>query len=604
MTINEAYVEWFEKPMREYIKTEPKEVIDYVQENPDSLVIKERVIGIDEVKQRAQDPNYLKEHVTIEDGILVVNDFNDDVINFVKKYAPKSITQLEVPNTFFSDVTILESFPNLTTVVVNGYLKLSPEEIDFIKEKTNITEISSPSGAIVKYDYKPRPGEILLHHPSEVFISGNLTSRANKKSFPTSRVEAVIAGTDIDFNLLDKACKNAIFNDQQPVDSIVLKSVSLPDQKVGDNELLKLELNEDGEITLLEYNGKDDVTKLAKVVKDLEKNKKIHKIVLKCENKSYDNLYYLNSLAKKYDLQIDYGDLHKCTLEEFSAMRETIDWFNELVQSANLSPAETLLFAYDIMKTFKYKENNENKDQSRYLHNIVMSEYIVCVGYAKFMEQLLKENGIAAEEIGVSCNIDKQQPDGHARNLVRLDDDKYDIHGVFCIDATWDSTRDRLVLVETKDNERYVQYGVNPGDTVERDFDTDGLYRNFLVPARDYPKVYPKDSIPAIMRRTLEGTLDELKEEPKNFLDKDYSSTSSIETLFGKGANIDDVKDYMRVKRPSLEVFKRMLYNVRIAQGYTPEEAIQSIEDNVELNQMIDELNRPEPTFFQSSQKK
>ena len=51
MTINEAYVEWFEKPMREYIKTEPKEVIDYVQENPDSLVIKERVIGIDEVKQ-------------------------------------------------------------------------------------------------------------------------------------------------------------------------------------------------------------------------------------------------------------------------------------------------------------------------------------------------------------------------------------------------------------------------------------------------------------------------------------------------------------------------------------------------------------------------
>ena len=47
-----------------------------------------------------------------------------------------------------------------------------------------------------------------------------------------------------------------------------------------------------------------------------------------------------------------------------------------------------------------------------------------------------------------------------------------------------------------------------------------------------------------------------------------------------------------------------MLYNVRIAQGYTHEEAIQSIEDNVELNQMIDELNRPELTFFQSSQKK
>lgn len=604
MTVNEAYVEWIEKPMREYIKTKPEKILDYLKEDPDTLVIKERTIGIDELKKRAQDPDYLKEQATIENGVLIINDLNDDVVEFIKEHTPKTKTKIEVPNTFFKDITVLESFPNLKTVIVNGYLKLSPEEIDYIKEKTNITEISSPSGSIVKYDYKPRPGEISLQQPSEVFISGNLISRANNKSFPTSRVEAVITGTDIDFNLLDKACKNAIFNKEKPIDSLVLKSTSLPEKPSGEDDLLKMEFNEDGEITLLEYNGKHDIAKLAKVVKEIEKTRKIHKIVLKCDNKSYDNLYYLNSLAKKYDLQIDYGDLHKCTLEEFTAMRETIDWFNELVQSANLSPAETLLFAYDIMKTFKYKENNENKDKSRYLHNIVMSEYIVCVGYAKFMEQLLKENGIAAEEISVSCNIDKQQPDGHARDLVRIDDDKYDIHGVFCIDATWDSTRDRLVLVETKDNERYVQYGVNPGDKVEKDYETEGLYRNFLVPAQDYPKVYPKDSIPAIMRRTLEGKLDELREEPENFLDKDYSSMASIESLFGKDANIDDVKDYMRVKRPSLEDFKRMLYSVRIAQGYTHEEAMASIADNIELNQMIDELNRPEPTFFQSSQKK
>ena len=80
------------------------------------------------------------------------------------------------------------------------------------------------------------------------------------------------------------------------------------------------------------------------------------------ENKTYENAYYLNSIAKKYPVEINYGDLHNCSLEEFLAMRETLDYFNELVQANNLSQAEILMYAYDIMKTFRYKENEEDKD--------------------------------------------------------------------------------------------------------------------------------------------------------------------------------------------------------------------------------------------------
>jgi len=604
MTVNEAYIEWFEKPMREYIKTNPQEFIDYLNANPETLVIRERNIWIDEIKQKAKDPNYLKEHITIENGILTLNDLNDDVVNFIKNHAPQTITSLDVPNTLLKDVNILKSFPNLKKITIQGYLKLSDEEIEFIKTNTNITEIYTSAGSLVKYDYEPKPGEFYLKTPKEIFISRNLVNISNSHFSISENIEAKISTTDIDLKLLDRVCRLALQDKDKNIKNVLVRSTKLPKKNYGDDQLLNIEFNDDGEIELLEYNAQDDVTALAKLVKEIEKTKKIHKIVLKCKNQSYDNLYFLNPIAKKYDLQISYGDLYKCSLEEFTAMRETIDWFNDLIRSTNLSPAEKLLYAYDIMKTFKYKENNEQKEQSRYLHNIVMSDYIVCVGYAKFMEQLLLENGIPAEEIGVTCNLDKEQPDGHARTFVRLDDDKYDIHGVFCIDATWDSTRSQLVLVETKDNEHYVQYKVNEGDTVERNFNTESLYRNFLVTAADYPKVYPKDSVPALMRRTIEGTIDELKKEPETYLDRDYSSTNSIEALFGPNANLDDVKDYMRVKRPSLETFKNMLFNVRLAQGYTKEEALESISESIELNQMIDELNKKEQTFFQSSQKK
>ena len=250
------------------------------------------------------------------------------------------------------------------------------------------------------------------------------------------------------------------------------------------------------------------------------------------------------------------------------------------------------------MKTFRYKENEENKDESRYLHNIVMTDYIVCVGYAKFMEQILKENGMKVIEAGVTCDLGNDEYGGHARNLVYLDDDKYDIHGIYAIDATWDSAKGRPILITDENGKRYIVKEARETDTIEKDYDANALYRHFIVPADEYKDVFIKDTIPPILKLQIEDKYDEFYSDEDKY-SPFITTRTDLRDLFGDIPSKDDLKDALRVKKPSLETFKRILYTVRQAEGYSNEEALNSVEEVVELNTMIDELNRDKPTFFQ-----
>lgn len=74
---------------------------------------------------------------------------------------------------------------------------------------------------------------------------------------------------------------------------------------------------------------------------------------------------------------------------------------------------------------------------------------MVCVGYAKLLTTLLDKVGIPSYDISVSVDtsydegftMEDKPTDlaGHRRNLIKIDDDKYGIHGVFIADATWDN---------------------------------------------------------------------------------------------------------------------------------------------------------------------
>lgn len=600
MSVEEAYKVLFDQPMVEFIKTNPQELIDYISSQKESLTITESSIEIEDLKRKIKEPEYLNDkRFVINETSLELQAITEEVFKFIVEHSNKEIKHLSLPNSCFKDISFLSQFPNLETLTITGYCKLDEEEIDFIKKNTSIKEIFTSSGAIVKYDYIPKDDEIYLSKPKEIFISGNITNKCTRVPYSYSSIEAKIAGTNINFDLLEQAISQIDYPEGKHPERLEITSNKLLEEYgISNDTLLRLKFNENNEVEELFYNGIEDISKLREIVSRIEKKTKIHKIVLKCENKTYENAYYLNSIAKKYPVEINYGDLHNCTVEEFLAMRETLDFFNDLVQANNLSPAEILMYAYDIMKTFRYKENKEDKDKSRYLHNIVMTDYIVCVGYAKFMEQILKENNIKAVEVGVTCDLGNDEYGGHARNLVYLDDDKYDIHGIYAIDATWDSAKGRPILITDEHGKRFIVKEARETDTVEKDYDANALYRHFIVPADEYEDVFIKDTIPPVLKLQIEDKYDEFYQDTDKY-GPFITTRTDLTALFGEIPSKDDLKDALRVRKPSLETFRNILFTVRKAQGYTKEEALDSVEETVELNAMIDELNRDKPTFFQ-----
>lgn len=126
---------------------------------------------------------------------------------------------------------------------------------------------------------------------------------------------------------------------------------------------------------------------------------------------------------------------------------------NELVapiKNANLSPLEKYFAVYNIAKNFKdYKENENNKLEARNLRYILNNEYIVCVGFSNLLIALLDKVGINANQISVKADTSYDngftveektvEKAGHARVIVNIDDDKYNVHGIYMADPTWDN---------------------------------------------------------------------------------------------------------------------------------------------------------------------
>ncbi|MBR6690989.1 MAG: hypothetical protein IKL65_06620 [Bacilli bacterium] len=186
-----------------------------------------------------------------------------------------------------------------------------------------------------------------------------------------------------------------------------------------------------------------------KIVFDFIKKNKDLKVIFSVEdfkeivdnlkNESYPNLkiYFKNS-----DECISY--------KEFYDMHSKLNEIVNFVNHYNLSQLEKIILIYDIVKSNEYKKENSNEDYgiSRNLNQILNSNKIVCVGYSNLIDYLLTNLGIKSNTMTMRY---KNKNVGHERNYIYLKDDKYNINGVFFLDATWDSKRNNEYL----DNYRY-----------------------------------------------------------------------------------------------------------------------------------------------------
>lgn len=151
------------------------------------------------------------------------------------------------------------------------------------------------------------------------------------------------------------------------------------------------------------------------------------------------------------------NDYHDYSYVEYMEEEKRLEDLVEGIKNANLSPLEKYFAIYNIVKNFKpYKNNKNDVDAPRRIRYILNNEYMVCVGYAELLTILLDKVGIDANTISVSIDISYDKGftleekvveyAGHRRVIVNIDDDKYNVHGIYISDPTWDNNLDENYL--------------------------------------------------------------------------------------------------------------------------------------------------------------
>ena len=143
--------------------------------------------------------------------------------------------------------------------------------------------------------------------------------------------------------------------------------------------------------------------------------------------KSYDNIYVYAE-----------GNTDPIKINDLIKTQNIIDDSINRVRKYSFSPIEQIMYLYDFVRDRVYirENNNDNYTESRDLTKVLLGDKIVCLGYARLFDILLKRLGFSTSIYYIRRSDGRG---GHARNIIYVKDDKYDIDAVFYFDTTWDS---------------------------------------------------------------------------------------------------------------------------------------------------------------------
>lgn len=127
-------------------------------------------------------------------------------------------------------------------------------------------------------------------------------------------------------------------------------------------------------------------------------------------------------------LEISYEDYIK-TVEAVNSITEEIK---------ELSPLEQIMYLYDEIRDRVYCDDETDKMSARNVSSVLLGDKIVCLGFANIFNIALKKLGInTVKEIIWKNNSRK----GHARNIVYINDTKYNLNSLSFFDLTFDSKK-------------------------------------------------------------------------------------------------------------------------------------------------------------------
>ena len=213
-----------------------------------------------------------------------------------------------------------------------------------------------------------------------------------------------------------------------------------------------------------------DIIEINNIIEYL-KQKNI-KAKIMCELPLYSlNKDWLIQIADK-DMVCFYTKEKEFSIDDMLAIDKLLDLIVSDIKNSNMSLYEKYIAIYYIVIHFKqYNDYKKDPVESRSIYTILSNDYIVCSGYGTLLCDLLNRVGIGAKSVSV---IMDSVP--HDRTMVRIDDDKYNIHGFFFCDPTQDEFNAR--------NKSFFKLARNMNNTLEEhskdltvdDLITEGLF--------------------------------------------------------------------------------------------------------------------------------
>ena len=541
----------------EYNKDKMEEVINHIKNCKDSFSITVRnrnaLAMLDYLKdiRDGKEPDF---NINLEEnGISIPLSFLK-FYDVIKDYIPKTIKSFKM-NYIDDNYEFLSEFPNLEEIEV---AKINNEDLQFLGNKTNIKTING----------------FFYLRGINIPNSANNGNKVYYKDIVINNNSDYIDGT-IDVNV------NDIKNIKSLLDHFDLKDYKTIRIKTNSGEST-VELKETNVVIKMVDPSFNNATLLYETITGLGFNVDTIKMVVSDDHKE-DNFKYtefdfteLDELSKKTNLTISYDSsfVRESTYDEFRNLTEAIKWYHSLLNNYPLSPLEKLTYAYDIMKSFEYTKEKGDASESRYPSKIISGNSIVCAGYTALLSEIIKgiDDNIKIGAFGVNCYKEDKKTlrGGHSRSIVRIDDDKYNVHGFYILDPTWDSYK----------KEGYEKYG---NDYISLD-----LYQYFLIPITDYEIIFPYDSEPNFFNKNHSSLNENLSEENvekeieslnNERIKKGKFSSNSVgvekllsynfpSELIKEGESIHTFVDNFKGRRIEFDEFLSLVRNVRKAEGF------------------------------------
>lgn len=335
----------------------------------------------------------------------------------------------------------------------NFYEKYKDVILDKVKKNIEKKEYIS----ISKYTYDEEflknviPNVKSIRFDSDVNISDDVKNLCKK-----SRINAILyteGGERIEIS--SDRILGVLYKD---VVSDEYKSISLKND-ITDFENLKY-IGKD-KIIKIDYKGayKEDA-----ILNEDKEYDKYYNIIAKLRENNQNNEVHIIvnnkeafAKSKLYNSDFDYvvfNDAREFKSKNLKKDNELLELMVKDIKDSSYSPLEKYIAVYNIAKKFKeFLESPNDMDESRYVDKLLYNDYMVCVGYAKFLRELLNKVGIKSYEYDVDTDISydrgftlEEKPidlSAHARLIVDIKDPKYNIDGFYVTDPTWDNYLER-----------------------------------------------------------------------------------------------------------------------------------------------------------------